>query len=68
MGRVTKTWSDITSLNFWVVRDYYRLVELVNGFEPKIRSLSDVQVGGVWFLCVKIESFRVGLICLVLVL
>ncbi|XP_065617045.1 protein translocase subunit SECA2, chloroplastic isoform X2 [Quercus suber] len=44
LGRVTKTWSDLTSLNHWVVRDYYRLVNSVNALEPKIQSLSDEQL------------------------
>jgi hypothetical protein len=41
---VTKTWGNFTSLNYWVVRDYYRLVQFVNSFEPKIQKLSDDQV------------------------
>ncbi|KAM4077118.1 hypothetical protein ACJW30_12G115200 [Castanea mollissima] len=52
LGRVTKTWSDFTSLNHWVVRDYYRLVNSVNALEPKIQSLSDEQ------LTVKTVEFR----------
>lgn len=52
MGRITKTWSDITSLNYWVVRDYYRLVDSVNSLEPRIRSLSDDQ------LAAKTVEFR----------
>ncbi|KAI3499686.1 hypothetical protein L1887_35491 [Cichorium endivia] len=52
LGRVTKTWGDFTSLNYWVVRDYYRLVELVNSFEPRIQKLSDEQ------LTAKTAEFR----------
>ncbi|KAK2992369.1 hypothetical protein RJ640_018288, partial [Escallonia rubra] len=44
LGRLTKTWSDYTSLNYWVVRDYYRLVRSVNAFEPHIERLSDEQL------------------------
>ncbi|KAK9270302.1 hypothetical protein L1049_025880 [Liquidambar formosana] len=52
LGRVTKSWSDITSLNNWVVRDYYRLVNSVNAFEPLIQELSDEQ------LTAKTAEFR----------
>ncbi|KAI3785340.1 hypothetical protein L1987_44456 [Smallanthus sonchifolius] len=52
IGRVTKTWGDFTSLNYWVVRDYYRLVELVNSFEPRVQKLSDEQ------LTAKTAEFR----------
>ncbi|KAK9066841.1 hypothetical protein SSX86_014164 [Deinandra increscens subsp. villosa] len=52
VGRVTKTWGDFTSLNYWVVRDYYRLVEFVNSFEPRIQKLSDEQ------LTAKTAEFR----------
>lgn len=52
LGRVTKTWGDFTSLNYWVVRDYYRLVEFVNSFEPRIQKLSDEQ------LTAKTAEFR----------
>jgi preprotein translocase subunit SecA len=31
-------------MNYWVVRDYYRLVESVNSLEPQIQSLSDEQL------------------------
>ncbi|KAJ4700751.1 Protein translocase subunit SecA [Melia azedarach] len=44
LGRVRKTLSDFTSLNYWVVRDYYRLVDAVNGLEPQIQGLSDEQL------------------------
>lgn len=52
MGQVKKKLDDVTSLNYWVVRDYYRLVDSVNGFEPRIQSLSDEQLKG------KTEEFR----------
>ncbi|KAI7739036.1 hypothetical protein M8C21_021905, partial [Ambrosia artemisiifolia] len=52
IGRVTKTWGDFTSLNYWVVRDYYRLVGFVNSFEPHIQKLSDEQ------LTAKTAEFR----------
>ncbi|GAV71933.1 zf-C3HC4 domain-containing protein/WD40 domain-containing protein/SecA_PP_bind domain-containing protein/SecA_SW domain-containing protein/SecA_DEAD domain-containing protein, partial [Cephalotus follicularis] len=52
LGRVSKSWSDMTSLNNWVVRDYYRLVDSVNSFEPLIQSLSDEQ------LTAKTAEFR----------
>lgn len=32
------------SLNHWVVGDYYRLVNSVNAFEPRIQALSDEQL------------------------
>ncbi|KAI8550647.1 hypothetical protein RHMOL_Rhmol06G0123400 [Rhododendron molle] len=38
---VTKVWSDFTSLNYWVIRDYYRLVNFVSSLEPHIQKLSD---------------------------
>nr|XP_048332569.1 protein translocase subunit SECA2, chloroplastic isoform X3 [Ziziphus jujuba var. spinosa] len=44
LGGLRKTWSDLTSLNYWVVRDYYRLVNSVNAFEPQIQSLTDEQL------------------------
>lgn len=44
LGLLSKTWSDYTSLNQWVVRDYYRLVNSVNAFEPQIQRLSDEQL------------------------
>ncbi|EEF42104.1 hypothetical protein RCOM_0562420 [Ricinus communis] len=31
-------------INYWVVRDYYRLVESVNAFEPQIQRLYDDQL------------------------
>ncbi|KVH88510.1 Protein translocase subunit SecA, partial [Cynara cardunculus var. scolymus] len=52
LGLVTKTWGDFTSLNYWVVRDYYRLVEYVNSFESRIQKLSDEQ------LTAKTAEFR----------
>lgn len=51
MGRLRKNWSDLTSLNYWVVRDYYRLVNSVNALEPQIQRLSDEQV----FLCALVS-------------
>lgn len=45
VGRFKKSLGDFTSLNYWVVRDYYRLVHSVNAFERDIQSLSDEQVG-----------------------
>lgn len=44
MGSLRKRATDFTSLNYWVVRDYYRLVESVNAIEPQIQILSDEQV------------------------
>ncbi|XP_039053835.1 protein translocase subunit SECA2, chloroplastic-like isoform X2 [Hibiscus syriacus] len=44
VGRFKKTWTDCTSLNWWVVRDYYRLVDSVNGLELEIQRLSDEQL------------------------
>ncbi|XP_057974090.1 protein translocase subunit SECA2, chloroplastic isoform X1 [Malania oleifera] len=44
LGRLRKGWSDITSLNHWVVRDYYRLVSSVNALEPRIQGLADDQL------------------------
>ncbi|KAJ7959174.1 Protein translocase subunit SecA [Quillaja saponaria] len=55
LGRVRKTLSDFTSLNYWVVRDYYRLVDSVNAFEPQIQKLSDEQ------LTAKTQEFRLRL-------
>ncbi|XP_071712164.1 protein translocase subunit SECA2, chloroplastic [Rutidosis leptorrhynchoides] len=52
IGYVTKTWGDFTSLNYWVVRDYYRLVDFVNSFESRIQKLSDEQ------LTAKTAEFR----------
>ncbi|OWM85122.1 hypothetical protein CDL15_Pgr027909 [Punica granatum] len=42
--RLTKAWSDLTSLNHWVVKDYYRLVDSVNSIEPRVQRLSDEQL------------------------
>ena len=44
MGRIKKTVLDFASLNYWVVRDYFCLVDSVNAFEPQIQGLSDEQV------------------------
>nr|KJB80614.1 hypothetical protein B456_013G107400 [Gossypium raimondii] len=44
VGCFKKTLSDFTSLNYWVVRDYYRLVDSVNALEPEIQRLSDEQL------------------------
>ncbi|ESW09463.1 hypothetical protein PHAVU_009G129400 [Phaseolus vulgaris] len=52
IGRVHKRFTDFTSLNYWVVRDYYRLVNSVNAFEPQIEALSDEQ------LAAKTSEFR----------
>ncbi|KAL2339739.1 hypothetical protein Fmac_007679 [Flemingia macrophylla] len=52
LGRIQKRFTDFTSLNYWVVRDYYRLVNSVNAFEPHMRSLSDEQ------LAAKTPEFR----------
>ncbi|KAL3504266.1 hypothetical protein ACH5RR_034107 [Cinchona calisaya] len=41
IGEIKKKWSDLTSLNYWVVKDYYRLVNSVNKLEPQIQRLSD---------------------------
>uniref|UniRef100_A0A803LHH3 chloroplast protein-transporting ATPase n=1 Tax=Chenopodium quinoa TaxID=63459 RepID=A0A803LHH3_CHEQI len=51
-GKVKKKLDDVTGLNYWVVRDYYRLVVSVNVLEPRIQSLSDDQ------LKAKTEEFR----------
>lgn len=48
-------WSDLWSLNSWVVRDYYRLVSSVNALEPQLRRLSDEQLRG------KTTEFRLRL-------
>ena len=69
MGHLSKTWSDFTSLNYWVVRDYHRLVNSVNALEPQIQGLSDAQVfgfefvgsfGGLCLLVIYIYLFFVG--------
>ncbi|TYI89733.1 hypothetical protein E1A91_D03G075700v1 [Gossypium mustelinum] len=44
VGCFKKTLSDFTSLNYWVVRDYYRLVDSVNALELEIQRLSDEQL------------------------
>ncbi|KAI4320590.1 hypothetical protein MLD38_034052 [Melastoma candidum] len=51
-GAFTKTLSDFTSLNYWTVRDYFRLVDSVNAFEDEIQRLTDGQ------LAAKTEEFR----------
>ncbi|CAL1412527.1 unnamed protein product [Linum trigynum] len=55
LGELRDKVADVTSLNQWVVKDYYRLVESVNGFEPRIQKLSDEQ------LTAKTEEFRTRL-------
>ncbi|CAI0607582.1 unnamed protein product [Linum tenue] len=55
LGELRDRVADVTSLNQWVVKDYYRLVESVNGFEPRIQKLSDEQ------LTAKTEEFRTRL-------
>ncbi|KAJ1382560.1 SecA, preprotein cross-linking domain, partial [Sesbania bispinosa] len=55
IGHIRKSFSDFTSLNYWVVRDYYRLVNSVNAFEPRIQKLSDEQ------LAAKTKEFRLRL-------
>ncbi|KAF3772777.1 translocase subunit protein [Nymphaea thermarum] len=50
-----KNWSNFTSLNYWVVRDYFRLVDMVNALEPRIRKLTDEQ------LRAKTNEFRIRL-------
>ncbi|KAL1309846.1 hypothetical protein AAHE18_17G207500 [Arachis hypogaea] len=52
LGSIRKSLNDFMSLNYWVVRDYYRLVSSVNSFEPHIQKLSDEQ------LTAKTEEFR----------
>ncbi|XP_056693796.1 protein translocase subunit SECA2, chloroplastic isoform X2 [Spinacia oleracea] len=47
-----KKLDDVTSMNYWVVRDYYRLVDSVNDQESRLQSLSDDQ------LKAKTEEFR----------
>ncbi|KAM0939803.1 putative protein translocase subunit SecA, SecA DEAD-like, SecA motor DEAD [Dioscorea sansibarensis] len=37
-------WGNLWSLNNWVVRDYYRLVDSVNGLEQSVQGLSDEQL------------------------
>ncbi|KAL0432231.1 UNVERIFIED_CONTAM: protein translocase subunit SECA2, chloroplastic [Sesamum latifolium] len=56
IGGIRKTWSDLSSLNYWVVKDYYRLVSSVNSLEPHIQKLSDEQ------LSAKTGEFRQRLI------
>ncbi|KAK4433717.1 protein translocase subunit SECA2, chloroplastic [Sesamum alatum] len=56
IGGLRKTWSDLSSLNYWVVKDYHRLVSYVNALEPYIQKLSDEQ------LTAKTGEFRQRLI------
>ncbi|KAL0369278.1 UNVERIFIED_CONTAM: protein translocase subunit SECA2, chloroplastic [Sesamum calycinum] len=56
IGGIRKTWSDLSSLNYWVVKDYYRLVSSVNALEPNIQKLSDEK------LSAKTGEFRQRLI------
>ncbi|KAJ6709313.1 SECA INNER MEMBRANE COMPONENT OF SEC PROTEIN SECRETION SYSTEM [Salix koriyanagi] len=44
LGILKKRVTDFTSLNYWIVKDYYRLVESVNALESKIQKLSDDQL------------------------
>uniref|UniRef100_A0A6N2MLG6 Protein translocase subunit SecA n=1 Tax=Salix viminalis TaxID=40686 RepID=A0A6N2MLG6_SALVM len=44
LGILKKRVTDFTSLNYWIVNDYYRLVESVNALESKIQKLSDDQL------------------------
>ncbi|OAY65501.1 Protein translocase subunit SECA2, chloroplastic [Ananas comosus] len=48
-------WRDLWSLNNWVVRDYYRLVDSVNALETYTQTLSDEQLRG------KTAEFRLRL-------
>ncbi|XP_051151080.1 protein translocase subunit SECA2, chloroplastic isoform X2 [Andrographis paniculata] len=41
VGQFEKTWRNLSSLNYWVVKDYYRLVKSVNLLEPRFQKLSD---------------------------
>ncbi|KAL5100415.1 hypothetical protein RYX36_004742 [Vicia faba] len=50
LDRVRKTFSDFTSLNHWVVKEYFRLVDSINA-----STLSNEQ------LATKIEEFRLWL-------
>ncbi|XP_056161097.1 protein translocase subunit SECA2, chloroplastic isoform X2 [Syzygium oleosum] len=43
-GRVARAWRDFASLNYWVVRDYYRLVDAVSSLEPQMQRLTDDQL------------------------
>ncbi|MED6211254.1 Protein translocase subunit SA2, chloroplastic [Stylosanthes scabra] len=52
LGGIRKSLNDFMSLNYWVVRDYHRLVSSVNSFEPHIQKLSDEH------LTAKTEEFR----------
>ncbi|KAH6785796.1 hypothetical protein C2S51_038251 [Perilla frutescens var. frutescens] len=44
VGGIMKTWNELSSLNHWVVKDYYRLVNSVKALEPYIENLSDEQL------------------------
>uniref|UniRef100_A0A7N0TSW9 Protein translocase subunit SecA n=1 Tax=Kalanchoe fedtschenkoi TaxID=63787 RepID=A0A7N0TSW9_KALFE len=52
LGHFTKTWSNLSALNYWVVKDYYRLVNSVNSLEPQTQRLSNQQ------LAAKTVEFR----------
>ncbi|KAK6775546.1 hypothetical protein RDI58_026547 [Solanum bulbocastanum] len=43
-NEVRKSWGGFSSLNNWVVKDYYRLVNSVNSMEPQLQNLSDEQL------------------------
>ncbi|CAK7346910.1 unnamed protein product [Dovyalis caffra] len=43
LGSLKKRVTDFMSLNYWIVRDYYRLVESVNALESQMQKLSDDQ-------------------------
>ncbi|KAK4801812.1 hypothetical protein SAY86_000015 [Trapa natans] len=49
---LTRAWSDLTTLNYWVVKDYRRLVDSVNLLESRVQKLSDEQ------LTAKTSEFR----------
>ncbi|KAL5101158.1 hypothetical protein RYX36_005485, partial [Vicia faba] len=55
LSLIHKTFTDFTSLNHWVVNDYFCLVDSVNAFEPRIHALSNEQ------LAAKTEEFRLRL-------
>ncbi|CAN1240019.1 Protein translocase subunit SECA2, chloroplastic [Linum grandiflorum] len=55
LGELRDRVGDLTSLNQWVVKDYYRLVKSVNAFEPHMQQLSDEQ------LTAKTGEFRTRL-------
>ncbi|KAH7421180.1 hypothetical protein KP509_13G044200 [Ceratopteris richardii] len=45
-------WKDVTSINHWLVNDYYKLVQMVNALEPRMQRLSNEQ------LKAKTDEFR----------